>query len=190
MVTTIQIQIEWWNLPVTELTWVGWCPRGPLGLSYAKPLLYFTPRFCVICSMQLRLQETGSLQCSCKVAKEIKASGLIPPQEWMPLPRVGGWVYWTARVGLQKCPSRCFYCSHDALKGIAGRITWTDWMKKWISKFGEGRGVVGVQLRACKLEKFAPKVGGFCNKGFGFVRLNGRLEVAAWCSPVRTCLHV
>ena len=43
-----------------------------------------------------------------------------------------------------------------------------------------GRGVVGVQLKVCKLEKFAPKVDGFCNKGFGFVRLNGQLKVAAW----------
>ena len=37
-----------------------------------------------------------------------------------------------------------------------------------------------MQLRVCKLEKFAPKVGKFCNKGFGFVRLNGRLEMATW----------
>ena len=43
-----------------------------------------------------------------------------------------------------------------------------------------GRGVVGVQSRVCKLENLPPKWADFGIKGFGFVRLNGRLEVAAW----------
>ena len=37
-----------------------------------------------------------------------------------------------------------------------------------------------MQLRVCKLKKFAPKVGGFCTKRFGFVCLTRRLKVAAW----------
>ena len=42
-----------------------------------------------------------------------------------------------------------------------------------------GRGVVGVQLRLCKFKKLPPKWADFVIKGFEFVLLNGRLEVAA-----------
>ena len=51
-----------------------------------------------------------------------KVEDHIPARVWMPPPRIGGWVYLTAHVGLQKRPFGCFYCSHDGLKGKVVRI--------------------------------------------------------------------
>ena len=54
---------------------------------------------------------------------------------------------------------------------------------------------MGVQLRVCKLKKFPPKWADFVIKVFGFVRLNGRLEMVAWfllqsSKEMFTCISV